>query len=155
MGIKINKLFNSGWNNVEYGQERTQNSEISVLPLVSDMYEESTTSDMVDLINRKSIEEDMYKVFKESPWYEKYSADDKKVEKKEIPELYFYFKNKMIKEFNYNLVEIICIICEFFNLNYSNMYNNVLSLEDKSKVLEILESDYGLQNKFAHSKKLF
>lgn len=155
MGIKINKLFNSNWDNIEYGDERTRNTEITVLPLVSDVYEESTTGDMDGLINRKIIEEDFYKLFIASPWFEKYGSDDKKVDKKEIPEIYYYFKEESGKHYNYNLVEVLCAICELFNLNYSHVYNNVLSLEDKSKILEILEKDYGLKNEYSHCKKLF
>lgn len=155
MGVKINKLFDSSWDKVEYGEERTKNTEISVLPLMSDTYEESTTADMDGLLSKKMIQEDFYKIFLLSPWCEKYSKDDRKVEKKDIPEIYSYFKEEVKKHYNYNLVEILCAVCEFFNLNYSHVYNNVLSLGDKSKILEILETDYGLKNEYSHCKKLF
>lgn len=126
-----------------------------MLPLVSDMYEESTTSDITGVIARKSMDEDMYRVFTASPWFGKYSEDGKRVDKKDLPSVYFYFRDEMMKKNNYNLVEVLCAICEFFGLNYSYMYNNVLSLADKSKVLEILEDDYGLSERFGKTNRLF
>jgi len=154
MDYKPNKLFDSNWDNIDIGQERTRNTEISVLPLVSDMYEESTTNDMDTLLSRKMIEKELYDIYLSSPFFDKYGDELKKIEKKEIPEVYYYFRDEL-KKLNHNKVEILCAICEFFDFNYSNMYNNVLSLEEKSNILEILENDYGLQNKFKHSKKLF
>ena len=72
-----------------------------------------------------------------------------------MPSVYFYFRDEMMKKNDYNLVEVLCAICEFFDLNYSYMYNNVLSLADKSKVLEILEDDYGLSDRFGKTNRLF
>ena len=37
------KIFNSGFNNVEYGSERATQQEISISSAVSDRYEENTS----------------------------------------------------------------------------------------------------------------
>lgn len=52
---------------MEFGQERTKNTEIAVLPLISDSYEESTTENMDGLLSQKMMEEDLYTIFMRSP----------------------------------------------------------------------------------------
>ena len=155
MAVKINKLFNSNWNNVDYGTERTKNSEIAVLPLVSELYEESTTSDMDKLICGKMLSNDLYDLFINSPWYEKYKDPDTKIDKRDISPIYFYFKDEINKRFTYTPVEVMCAICEFFTFNYSYVYNNVLSLQEKSAILKTLAEDHGLKTEFTSIKPLF
>jgi len=53
------------------------------------------------------------------------------------------------------LIKIFCAIAEFFDLNYKILYNDILTLEDKVKILDQLEKEYGLEKQFTKSKALF
>ena len=52
-------------------------------------------------------------------------------------------------------MQIFCAIAEFFELNYKTLYNDIISLEDKSEILEALQESYGLESTLSSSKKLF
>lgn len=149
------KIINNNFDNVEYGTEGLLQTPIAISPLVSDRYEESISENIEDIYIRKKINEDLYKIYASSPFYSKYGTDPKKkIEKKDMFDIYYSFKTELIKE-DYSLVQIVCAIAEFFQINYKTLYNDVLSLEDKAVVLETLREMYGLDKDFAKSKQLF
>lgn len=150
-----NKLFDNNFDEVEYGQERTKGSSIAISPFVSDQYEESTTENMEDIYTRKKIMEKMATIYDESPYPKKYGTAPKKVERADLAEVYYYFKDELVKDDEYTLVQIFCAIAEFFDLNYRTMYNDIISLTDKAQILEQLSEQFGLQREFSESKKLF
>ena len=97
----------------------------------------------------------MAEFYEASEFYAKYGQDCKKLEKADISNVYYTFKHLLLEKDNYNLVQVFTTIAEFFELNYKTLYNDIISLEDKAEILEILRDMYGLDNQFAKSKKLF
>ena len=158
------KILDSNFDAVEYGAGIYGQQQITINPLISARYEESTTDDIVSLYSRKRIEEDMQFLFETSPFYEKYYSeplDDpdrlgiKKVERADLSDIYYYFKGKLQEKKSYNSVDIFCAIAEFFDLNYKLLYNDILTIADKADVLEVLAENYGLEKKFSKVNKLF
>lgn len=149
------KIFNSTYNNVDYGNDSGLPSQISVSPRVEDLYEENLSDDMSGVYTIKKLHEDMAKLYKSSPYYEKYGKSDKKIERADAFDIYYTFKGKLLETQEYTIVQIFCEIAEFFGLNYKTLYNDILTLEDKVNILDCLSEKYGLQKQFSESKRLF
>ena len=151
----VDKIINNSYDAVDYGQEALSQSPIAINPLVSDQYEEATSENIEDIYTRKNLYNQMSELYEASEFYEKYGQDCKKLEKADISNVYYTFKHQLLEKNDYNLVQIFTTIAEFFDLNYKTLYNDIISLEDKAEILEILRDMYGLESQFAKSKKLF
>lgn len=149
------KIINNSYNAVDYGQEMLTQAPITINPLVSDQYEETTAESIEDLYVKRRLYNELLELYEASEFYEKYGQDCKKIDKCDISNVYYTFKSALLAKNDYNLVQIFTTIAEFFNLNYRTLYNDIVSLEDKAKILEILSDMYGLDSQFAKSKKLF
>ena len=151
----VDKIINNSYDAVDYGQEALSQSPIAINPLVSEQYEEATSENIEDIYTRKKLYNQMSELYEASEFYEKYGQDCKKLEKADISNVYYTFKHQLLKKNDYNLVQVFTTIAEFFDLNYKTLYNDIISLEDKAEILEILRDMYGLESQFAKSKKLF
>lgn len=151
----VDKIINNSYDAVDYGQEALSQSPIAINPLVSEQYEEATSENIEDIYTRKKLYNQMSELYEASEFYEKYGQDCKKLEKADISNVYYTFKHQLLEKNDYNLVQVFTTIAEFFDLNYKTLYNDIISLEDKAEILEILRDMYGLESQFAKSKKLF
>ena len=151
----VDKIINNSYDAVDYGQEALSQSPIAINPLVSDQYEEAISENIEDIYTRKNLYNQMSELYEASEFYEKYGQDCKKLEKADISNVYYTFKRQLLEKDDYNLVQVFTTIAEFFDLNYKTLYNDIISLEDKAEILEILRDMYGLESQFAISKKLF
>jgi len=151
----IDKIINNSYDAVDYGQEALSQSPIAIDPTVSKQYEESISENIEDIYTRKKLFNQMSELYEESEFYQKYGQECKKLEKADISNVYYTFKHLLMEKDNYNLVQVFTTIAEFFDLNYKTLYNDIISLEDKAEILEVLRDMYGLDSQFAKSKKLF
>jgi len=149
------KIFNSSFNNVEYGTDRTSQQEIFISPVVSDNYEENVSTNMEDVYIKREMMEQMEKFYEESEFYEKYGSEQKRIDRGDFFKIYYYFKDRFKQLDRYNAVQIFCTIAEFFELNYKLVYRDIITLEDKVEILDILEEQYGLDKPLQNSKRLF
>lgn len=149
------KIINNRFDNVEYGTEGLHSGAIEIDPRVRDRYEEATSENIEDIYTRKKIYNDLLNIYESSDYYKKYGQDVKKLEKRDMGDVYYTFKDELMLKNEYSIIQIVCAIAEFFDMNYKTLYNDILSLEDKAAVLEGLQESYGLNNSFAKSKRLF
>ena len=150
------KIINNNYDNVDYSYDFTSYTPIAVSPLVSDRYEDALSEDISELYMRRHIYEDVAEIYEASPYFQKYGRETKKLEKRDVSDIYYTFKDELKKKHSYSLVQIFCAIAEFFELNYKTLYNDIISLEDKAEILEILQESYGLESTLSSSsKKLF
>ena len=149
------KIINNNYDNVDYSYDFTSYTPIAVSPLVSDRYEDALSEDISELYTRRHIYEDVAEIYEASPYFQKYGKETKKLEKRDVSDIYYAFKDELKKKDSYSLVQIFCAIAEFFELNYKTLYNDIISLEDKAEILEILQESYGLESTLSSSKKLF
>ena len=139
------KVLNNTYNAVD--RETGTTSAITISPLISHLYEESVSDDISDLYQNRINDETMYELYVESPFYEKYKNSTKKIEKADAYDIYVYFRDKLLqKNKGINIVQVFFAILEFFELNYDKMYNDVISINDKSQILSVLENIYGYKS---------
>lgn len=149
------KILNNSFDDVEYGIERTTQQSIAILPQVAYMYEESTCDNIEDVYTARKMRDLMSEFFEKSPFYEKYSSDAKKVERCDMYNIYYYFKDRLNEVNEFNCVQVFCAIAEFFDVNYKVLYNDIIALEDKIVLLQEMADMYGLENRFASVNRLF
>ena len=165
--VNTGSILGNSYNNKDFGNDINENSTITVDPSASELYEEATTEDPDELKRKDRLRNLMYDLFKESEWYEKYGAfsiidedgnestNDKKVEKKDIKQIYEYFEHFIVDVNGYDELEAICTICEFFQLNYKTIYDNVLPPVKKSNLLRIIKEKFGISKELRKTYKLF
>lgn len=145
------KVLNNNYNMVDRKTGTT--SAIAVSPLVSHLYQESLCEDIADLYQSRITDEVMYDLFIKSPFYEKYSTSVKRIEKADAYDIYVYFRDELSKQKpDINIIQIFFAIMEFFEFNYDKMYNDVISINDKSQILEALSNVYGYKSELECNK---
>lgn len=135
------KILQNSWN-TGGGQEVLTGS-ITVSPLVADQYDFAMTDDPVLLQERKNTAEELYKIFEQSEWFEKYGTMARKVEKNDILPLFYALKAGLDKVKKVSAYETILAICEFADLPYEYVWNNVASVQLKSEVYEDFYKNLG------------
>lgn len=150
-----NEIINNSYEDVDYSNDRFTARTLSINPMVSEDYKEALSEDLDEVYNLKQLEESLNELYVNSPWYEKYQKDVKKIEKTDISKIYYYFKENLMNTKMYSIIHVFCAICEFFDFNYKYIYNDVISIKDKAAILEALEERYGLDTQFSKSIRLF
>ena len=149
--FKEDKILNNSYNQGEQAYEdfgATMKVHESVLPL----YEDQLGENIVENRTLKMLDDEMYKIFEASPYFEKYKKP-KRADGNDRVKMYYYFKEKLLEEKKYSSVEIFIAFAEFFQVNYEQLYAEVGVL-DKEGLLKELNSKYGLTNKIK-TKRLF
>ena len=142
----INNSFNSGELNYE---EFTQT--IRVDSRVSGLYEDQL-GDIIECRTIQLLNDEIYKIFEESPYYQKYK-NPKRVDKNDMMKMYYYFKEKIMLIKNFSAMEMFIGFAEFFQINYDQLYAEIRVL-DKEIILRELSAKYGLSSKIK-TKRLF
>ena len=129
-------------------------STIRVHDGVFSLYEDNLSDDLVSYRSNKILEEEMYEIFKNSIYFEKYSKP-KKIDKNDLIKMFYHFKESLLKvKLNkYSNMDIFLAFAEFFEVNYDFLYSEI-SVLDKEYLLKELNEKYGLNDRIK-SKKLF
>lgn len=131
------KILNNGYFTKNIGEENFGTRKIKISPYYNTaQHEEAFTEDPVLLQERKDTEQQLYKLFKESPYWDKYpieAAQDSskpitpKIPKAETSEVFYYFKEKLEAIRKISTMELIIAINEFFEFSYDFVAKKVLS----------------------------
>lgn len=122
---------------------------IQISPLISDQYDYAVTEDIVLLQERKDSAELLYKLFKESPYNGKFVSKQNviKVPKEMIPEVFNYFRKVLLEHKKITAMEMVIAICEFFEFNYSYIYDKVLPPQIKADILDDYYHNMGMKDR--------
>jgi hypothetical protein len=144
------KIINNSFNSGEMAfREFTQT--IKVDNRVSGLYEDQL-GDILEHRNFKALNDVIYEIFLESPFYQKYKVP-KRVDKNDMIKMYYFFKEELLKKKDFSPMEIFIGFAEFFQINYDQLYNEVRVL-DKESLLKELNEKYDFKNKIK-TKRLF
>jgi len=148
---KVDKIINNSFNQGEQGYEEFAQT-MKVHDSVLSMYDDQLGENIIENRTLKMLETEMYEIFKDSPWFEKYKKP-KRADGNDRIKMYYYFKEKLLMERKYSNKDIFIAFAEFFQVNYDQLYDEV-SVSDKEDLLK--EMNEG--GRFAHrikTKRLF
>lgn len=152
--MPTNKILNNSYNQKDNTQVLVGG--IKIDPGVSDRYEESVTEDPVLMVERKETQKELYEIFLNSPFSEKYPIDSiKKIEKKDLTKLFYYIKDQFALVRQLSAMELVIAFCEFFELSYKIVYDQVLSTPLKGEILNDLYENHGMKKRMQVTKRLF
>lgn len=137
------KILNNSFNTGELNYQEFTMS-IKVDSRVSDLYEDQI-GDLIEYRNRTLLNEEIYKIFIISPYYNKYK-NPKRVDKPDMIKMYYYFKDEVKKIKDFTNMEIFIGFAEFFQINYNQLYNEIKIL-DKESLLRELNEKLSLQSR--------
>ena len=149
--MKEDKILNNTFNSGELQYENFSQP-MKVDSRVISLYEDQIGENIIEYRTKKLLDAEIYRIFIDSPYYEKYK-NPKRVDKNDMIKMYYYFKDEVKKIKNFSSMEIFIGFAEFFQINYDQLYNDVGVL-DKESLLKELNEKYGLQNRIK-TKKLF
>lgn len=149
--MKEDKIINNSYNTGEIEYEAFTGS-MKIDDRVASRYEDQHSENMFETQTLKTLNEEIYRIFLESPFHEKYK-NPKRVDKGDMVKMYYFFKDKLLKEKAYSNAQIFMAFAEFFQINYDQLYKEIGVL-DKEGLLRELNSHKGLKKKIK-TKRLF
>ena len=120
--------------------------------VVSDTWVKSQSASSHESYEIEILNEDINNIFKKAPFFKKY-ADNKKVKKDSIYEVFWYFQEKLKEPDRYTFIEKFLAIAGFMNINFKILYD-VLDITHKEKILNEFDAKYDIFKK-KNIKKLF
>lgn len=148
--MKEDKIINNSFNSGELNYQAFTHS-IKVDNKVSSNYDDQL-GDLIEYRTFEKLNNIMYELFEESPYYQKYK-NPKRVDKTDMIKMYYYFKEKLLELKMFSLMEIFIGFAEFFQINYDQLYGEIRVL-DKEYLLKELNEKYSLKNRIK-TKRLF
>ena len=145
------KILNNSYNTGDINYEAFT-SPMRVCDSVAGQYQDQIAENMIEQRTAKMLENELYELFLESPFHEKYK-NPKRVDKNDMVKMYYYFKDRLLKKKAFSPTEIFIGFAEFFQINYDQLYNEVGVL-DKESLLRELNEKYNVKHKIK-SKRLF
>lgn len=151
LDMKEDKILNNSYNTGEIEYEAFS-PVMKIDDRVSSLYEDEMSENMDEIRVVRKLNESIFQLFQDSPFYEKYKSP-KKVDKSDMVKMYYYFKDKLVEEKIYSRSQIFMSFAEFFQINYNQLYGEIGVL-DKEGLLKELNSHSGMHSKIK-TKKLF
>ena len=149
--MKEDKILNNSYNTGDINYEAFTHV-LKVDDRITHLYKDELSDNLVEQRTIKLLDERIFYYFELSPFYEKYKTP-KKVDKNDLVKMYYYFKDKLIRENSFTIAQIFMAFAEFFQVNYDLLYSEI-SVLDKEGLLRELNDKYALNRKIK-SKKLF
>lgn len=95
-----------------------------------------------DYYEDKKLQENLYEIFKNAPFYEKYKKI-KKVKKDEILTIFNYFIERIEEPERYGAIDKFLSIATFMNMNFKILYKE-LSSTYKQQILKEFDEKYDI-----------
>jgi hypothetical protein len=149
--LREDKIINNSYNQGEQTYEDF-GSTMKVHDSVFSLYEDQLGDNIVENRTLKMLDDEMYEIFQNSPYYEKYKKP-KRADGNDRIKMYYYFKDNLLKRKKYTNMEIFIAFAEFFQINYDQLYNEI-GVMDKEGLLRELNEKYGLSHRIK-TKRLF
>ena len=149
--IREDKILNNSYNSGDIDFENFIQP-MKVDDKVYDLNKDIMSDDIIEERTFKILDNKIYELFSISPYYDKYKVP-KRVDKNDLVKMYYYFKERLVKENTFSTAQIFMGFAEFFQINYDQLYKEV-GILDKENLLKELNEKFCL-NKKIKTKKLF
>jgi len=149
--MREDKILNNSYNTGDIDYEAFT-APMKIDDRVASLYDDQLSDNLIDVRTEKRLDEDLYKLFQNSPFYQKYK-NPKRVDKGDMSKMYYYFKDELVKSKSYSSMQIFISFAEFFQINYDQLYAEIGVL-DKESLLKELSEKGKVKNKIK-TRKLF
>ena len=149
--MREDKILNNSYNTGDIDYEAFT-ATMKIDDKVAHLYDDQLSDNLIDVRTEKRLDEDLYKLFQESPFYQKYK-NPKRVDKGDMSKMFYYFKEELDKSKSYSSMQIFISFAEFFQVNYDQLYAEIGVL-DKEGLLKELSEKGKVKNKIK-TRKLF
>jgi len=149
--MREDKILNNSYNTGDIDYEAFTGT-MKIDDRIASLYDDQLSENLIDVRTEKALDEDLYKLFQDSPFYAKYK-NPKRVDKGDMSKMYYYFKAELIKRKSYSSMQIFISFAEFFQINYDQLYAEIGVL-DKESLLKELSEKGKVKNKIK-TRKLF
>lgn len=141
--MKDDKIFNNRYN--------TGDLEYEVFGEIK-LHENSTPGDAYEEYIEQKIQEDIYNIFRSSPYY---SEDKKptKVSRSAVADIYYYFEERLPDSEDISATDKFTHIADFMGIQYEVLYDEISNVH-KEKILRELDKKYAIFSK-KKIKRLF
>lgn len=157
--INTAKTLHNSYFDSDKTEDYNYSGKIAIASDVEDNYPEMFTADPVLYSDRKDTDEKIYKIWKNSKYYDIYNSSTwgiKKIPKKDIVSIFYYVKERLEREKEITALETVIAISEFFDFNYDYVAQYVLSPKLKLELYqEYYENGKRRVMNEQNSKKLF
>ena len=134
--MKEDKIFNNRYNTGDLEFEQFGKIEPNDIHKPHDGFEDYIA---------QTIQNDLFKIFQESKFYDEYSKS-KKVTRGESAEIYYYFAERLSTSEAITSIEKFINIAEFMSISYEILYEE-LAPSYKEEILKELDKKYGIFKK--------
>lgn len=134
--MKEDKIFNNRYNTGEYDFERFGKIEIIDILRPRDVFDE--------YIEQK-VQEDLFNIFQDAPFYETYSKS-KKVSRSDSAEIFYYFESRLKSSELVSCIDKFICIADFMSISYEVLYEE-LAPTYKELILKELDAKYAIFKK--------
>jgi hypothetical protein len=141
--MKDDKIFNNRYN--------TGDLEYEVFGEIK-LHEDSTPGDAYEEYIEQKIQEDIYNIFRASPYY---SGESKptKVSRSAVADIYYYFEERLPDSEDISATDKFTHIADFMGIQYEVLYDEISNVH-KEKILRELDKKYAIFTK-KKIKRLF
>jgi hypothetical protein len=140
---KEDKIFNNRYN--------TGDIEYEVFKKIQ-IHDKFTPRDTLEEYSEQQMQEDLYDIFRNSQYFEEYSAN-KKFSRSEVAIIYYYFDERLPSTKDIPAVEKFIAIAEFMSVPYEALYEE-LGPVYKEALLKELDNKYKIFKR-KNIKRLF
>ena len=146
------KILNNSYNQGEQTYEDFGQQTMKVHDSVLLLHEDQLGENIIENITLKMLDTEMYKIFQESIYYEKYKKP-KRPDGIDRIKMYYYFKEKLLAHQKYSNKDIFIAFSEFFQVNYDQLYSEISVLDKENLIKEM--NDNGQVSHKIKTKRLF
>jgi len=102
----------------------------------------------------EKLKNNLYDIFVESRFYEKYKDYSSKVTKQDLLDIFLHFYENIEDGDRYSEMDKFCEIADFFGINYDLLYKEI-PITIKQKLIVDMDEKYQMLNGGTKVKKLF
>jgi len=137
-GVKNDKILNNSYNQGETTYDNFTQT-MKVHDKVRSLYDDQLGEDISENTILRMLDAEMHQIFITSPFYEKYKKP-KKPDSSDRLKMYYYFKERLLKDKKYTNKQIFIAFAEFFQVNYDQLYLEIGVLDKEGLLREINEN---------------
>lgn len=153
----VNPVFDSSYNNGAECIKSQSRVKPKLEPAVSDWYQDATTTDIVETLEKRALAVAIREIYEHSPWFEQDQKEEEylirmvfnnKNSTRPFREMFEYFNTRLSNSIHgYTIYDIVLGFGSFFDIEFERLCNEVLTIQERSAlVTEIYQMGLRLED---------